>query len=136
MQSSPLAERASATCRSAPEPCWKRWRTEHDYGSIGIGRELSAVNLAASSAHDVLRANSGNEQGVRDERSMTAARQRFSAHRGDSILLRRTLHQARVFAVIGIAAKEGIPPASVGRIALGMANVGSRSNSQAGTLWD
>src|ERR1700728_2967220 len=103
MQSSPLAGRASASNtvpgrigrwrRRAPEPCWKRWRTEHDYGSIGIGRELSAVNLAASSAHDVLRANSGNEQGVRDERSMTAARQRFSAHRGDSILLRRTLHK-------------------------------------------
>jgi hypothetical protein len=58
---------------------------------------------------------------------MTAPRQRFSAHQGDSIFLRRpdrffeALHKFMRLHVIRIAAKGGISPASVGRIALGMA---------------
>ena len=84
------------------------------------------MKLAARSAHDVLRANSANKQGVSDKRPMAAPRHRFSAHQGDLILLSRldrffeALHKLVRLHVIRIAAKGGISPACVGRIALRM----------------
>ena len=84
------------------------------------------MNLAASSTHDVLGADSTNQQGISDERTMTAPRHRFGAHQDDSLLVRQ-LHQlvealrklGRLH-VVGITSKGGISPARVGRIALSM----------------
>lgn len=98
-----------------------------DRRAPNLGKRGESVNLAARSAHDVLRANSANKQGVSDEQPMAAPRQRFSAHQGDSILLSRldrffeALPKLARLHVIRIAAKGGISPASVGRIAPGMA---------------
>ena len=41
------------------------------------------MNLAASGTHDVLGADSTNQQGIGDERTMTTPRHRFGAHQGD-----------------------------------------------------
>src|SRR5258708_27359349 len=111
MRSSPPAERASVTCRSAPLQCWKRSRTGLEPPRISLAAALrvprilgricdrstpdfckrsESMNLAAGRAHDVLRANSANEQGIRDERPMTAPRQGFRAHQDNLILLRQS----------------------------------------------
>ncbi len=41
------------------------------------------MNMTSRWTHDVLRANSANEQGIGDERTMTAPRNRFNAHQHD-----------------------------------------------------
>ena len=98
-----------------------------DRRAPNLGKRGESVNLTARSAHDVLRANSANKQGVSDKRPMAAPRHSFSAHQGDLILLSRldrffeALHKLARLHVIGIASKGGISPACVGRIAPGMA---------------
>jgi len=98
-----------------------------DRRAPNLGKRGESVNLAARSAHDVLRANSAHKQGVSDERAMAAPGHRFSAHQGDLTLLSRldrrfdALRKLLRLHVIRIAAKGGISPASVGRIAPGMA---------------
>ena len=82
------------------------------------------MNLAASWTHDVLRADSMNQQGIGDERTMTAPGHRFSAHQGDPVLIRQldqffeALIKFRRLHVIRVTSKGGISPAHVGRIAL------------------
>ena len=82
------------------------------------------MNLAASWTHDVLRADSMNQQGICDERTMTAPRHCFSAHQCDPVVVRQlnqffeVLLKFRCLHVIRIASKGGISPAHIERIAL------------------
>jgi threonine dehydrogenase-like Zn-dependent dehydrogenase len=84
------------------------------------------MNLAASWTHDVLDADSANQQGIGDERTMTAPRHRFSTHQDDSALVRQAdqffeaLRKLGRLHVIGVTSKGGISPAHVVRIALRM----------------
>lgn len=50
------------------------------------------MNMAASRTHDVLSADSTNQQGVGDERTMTAPRHGFGAHRHNPLGLRNLEH--------------------------------------------
>ena len=101
------------------------------------------MNLTASWAHDVLGADSTNQQSISDERAMTAPRHRFSAHQDDPVLVRQTnqffeaLRKLGRLHVIGITSKGGISPAHVGRIPFRMTQAAEsrRMNiSQAGFL--
>ena len=47
------------------------------------------MNLGASGTHDVLGADSKNQQGIGDERTTTAPQHRFSEHQFDSLLIRQ-----------------------------------------------
>ena len=84
------------------------------------------MNLAASWTHDVLGADSTNQQGIGDERTMTAPRHRFGAHQYDSLLVRQpdqfveALLKFRRLHVVGKTSKGGISPAQVHRIAPNM----------------
>ena len=84
------------------------------------------MNLAASWTHDVLGADSTNQQGIGDERAMTAPRHRFGAHQCDPVLVRQldqffeALLKFRRLHVIRITSKGSISPAHVERIALSM----------------
>ena len=84
------------------------------------------MNLATSWTHDVLGADSTNQQGIGDERTMTAPRHRFSAHQHDSGLSRQldqffeALLKFRRLHVICIPSKGGISPACIDRIAPSM----------------
>src|ERR1017187_9162307 len=84
------------------------------------------MNLAASWTHDVLGANSTNQQGIGDERAMAAPRHGFSAHQGDSVVVRQadqffeSLGELGRLHVISITSKGSISPAHVERIALRM----------------
>ncbi len=97
-----------------------------DRGASDFGERRQGMSLAASRAHDVLGADSANEQGVRDERAMTAPGQRFRAHQCDPVLLRQPYQfneislEFRLLHVIRETSKRGISPAHVGRIAQGM----------------
>ncbi len=81
------------------------------------------MNLATSWTHDVLGANSTDQQGIGDERAMTTPWQRFSAHQGDSLLVRQPDQfveaplKLRRLHVIRITSKGGIAPTQVERIA-------------------
>src|ERR1035437_633426 len=101
------------------------------------------MNLTASCTHDVLGADSTNQQGIGDERAMTAPRHRFSAHQDDSVLVRQAdqffeaLRKLGRLHVIGIPSKGSIAPAYVERIALRMTQPAKSRHvniSQAGFL--
>ena len=89
------------------------------------GREH--VNLAASWTHDVLCANSPNQQSIGDERTMTAPRHRFSTHDCDLFVpgqldqFLETLLKLRRLHVIRVTPEGGISPPHIDRIALRMA---------------
>jgi len=84
------------------------------------------MNLAASWTHDVLGADSTNQQGIGNERTMTAPRHRFSAHQGDRLLVRpmdqffQALLKFRRLHIIRITSKGSIVPAQVDRSAPSM----------------
>ena len=84
------------------------------------------MNLAASWTHDVLGAESTNQQGIGDERAMTAPWHRFGAHDCDPFLLSQpdqffeALLKFWRLHVIRVTPKRGISPAHIGRIALRM----------------
>src|ERR1035437_1655800 len=84
------------------------------------------MNLAASGAHDVLGADSTNQQGVGNEGAMTTPRHRFSAHQCNSLLHRQleqfleALLKFRRLHVIRKTPKGGISPAHVDRIGMSM----------------
>ena len=67
-----------------------------------------------------------NQQGICDERTMTAPRHRFSAHQDDSVLVHQVDHFFEALRKLGrlhiirITSKGSIPPAHVVRIALRM----------------
>ena len=84
------------------------------------------MNLAASWAHDVLRADSTNQQGIGDERAMTSPGHCFSAHDDNPILLRQpdqflqALLKFGRLHVVRVTPKGGISPPHIERIALRM----------------
>ena len=84
------------------------------------------MNLAASGTHDVLGADSTNQQGIGDERTMTTPRHRLGAHQGDLLPVRQldqfvqALLKFRRLHVIRITPKGSIAPPRVERIALRM----------------
>ena len=84
------------------------------------------MNLAPSWTHDVLRADSMNQQGICDQRAMTAPGHCFGAHQCDPVLVRpldqffETLLKFGGLHVIRITSKGGISPACVERIGLSM----------------
>jgi hypothetical protein len=84
------------------------------------------MNLAASWIHAVLGADSTNQQGIGDERAMTAPKHRFGAHQYDSLLVRQldqfvdALLKFRRLHVIRITSKGSIAPAQVELIAPSM----------------
>lgn len=82
------------------------------------------MNLAASGAHDVLNAESANQQGVGDERTMTAPWHSFRAHQDNSALvceadqLFEALGKLRRLHVIRVTSKGGVSPPHVVGISL------------------
>jgi len=84
------------------------------------------MNLAASWTHDILGADSANQQGIGDERAMTAPWHRFGAHQCDPVLVRQpdqffeALLKFWCLHVIRVTPKGGISPAHIERIALRM----------------
>ena len=72
------------------------------------------MNLTASQAHDVLGAHSSNQQGIGDERTMTAPPHCFRAHQGNSVVVRKAdqffeaLCKLRSLHVVGINSQGGI----------------------------
>ena len=84
------------------------------------------MNLAASWTHDVLGADSTNQQGIGDERAMTAPWHRFGAHDCDPFLLSQpdqffeALFKFWRLHVIRVTPKGGISPTHIERIALPM----------------
>jgi len=85
------------------------------------------MNLAASWTHDILGADSTNQQGIGDERAMTAPWHRFGAHDCDPFLLSQpdqifeALFKFWGLHVIRITPKRGISPSHIERVALRMA---------------
>ena len=47
---------------------------------MDLGKRGEGVNRAPSQGHDVLSGNTSDQQGIRDERPMTAPWDRFGAH--------------------------------------------------------
>ena len=92
-------------------------------GAPDSGKGRERMNLSASRTHDVLGANTSNQQIIGDKRTMTAPRYGFSAHQNDAVLLCtanqffQALPEFRRLHVIGIPSKGGISPTHVGRIA-------------------
>ena len=84
------------------------------------------MNLAPRRTHDVFRVNSTNQQGICDEQTMTASRNRFGAHQHDLPLVREldrfveALRKLGRLHVIRITSKGGVPPAHVERIVFRM----------------
>jgi len=84
------------------------------------------MNLAACWTHDVLSADSTNEQGIGDKRTMTTPRHCLGAHQGDLLPVRQldqlvqALLEFRRLHVIRITPKGSITPTHVERIALRM----------------
>src|ERR1039457_345177 len=101
------------------------------------------MNLAASRTHDVLGADFTNQQGIGDERAMTAPWHRLGAHDCDPFLLSQpdqvfeALLEFWRLHVIRITPKGGISPAHIERIPLRMAQAAQSRQvniSQAGFL--
>ena len=90
-------------------------------------RRVQEVFSHAVCTHDVLGADSANQQGIGDERTMTATRHRFGAHQDDPFLVRQldqfveALLEFRRLHVIRIASKGSVAPAQVDRVAPSMA---------------
>ena len=84
------------------------------------------MRRGAGRAHDVLGLDAAHEQGIGDERAMAAPGQGLGAHQGKAVLARKQdqlleiLLELRRLHVIGIAAKRGVAPAAVDRVAPGM----------------
>ena len=84
------------------------------------------MNLAASWTHDVLGADPTNQQGIADERAMTAPWHRFGAHQCNPALVREldqffeALFKFWRLHVIRVTPKGGISPSRIERIALRM----------------
>ena len=84
------------------------------------------MNLAASWTHDFLHADSMNQQGICDKRTMTAPWNRFGTHQCDPVLVRQLDQffeaplKFRRLHIIRITSKGGISPAQVERIAMSM----------------
>ncbi len=84
------------------------------------------MNLAPSWADDVLRRDAAHQQGICDQRAMTAPWHRFGAHQRDPVLMRQLdqFFQAplefRRLHVIRIPSKGSVAPAPVERVALGV----------------
>ena len=80
------------------------------------------MNLASRRTHDVFRVNSTNQQGIGDERTMTAPRNRFGAHQDTTFGTCQVRDPLNVVGelwrlhVVGIAPKREIVPAGIGRI--------------------
>ena len=85
------------------------------------------MNLAASQTHDVLGADSTNQQGIGNKRAMALPWHRFGAHDCDLFLLSQpdqffeALLEFWRLHVIRVTPKGGIAPAHIERIALRMA---------------
>lgn len=101
------------------------------------------MSLAASWTHDILCVDSTNQQGIGDERAMTAPWHRFGAHDCDPFLPSQldqffeALFKFWRLHVIRITPKGGISPARIERIALRMAQAAQSRQvniSQAGFL--
>ena len=101
------------------------------------------MNLAASWTHDILSADSTNQQGIGNERAMTPPGHRLGAHDCDPFLLSQPDQFFEVLLkfwrlhVIRITPKGGISPAHIERIALPMtqaAQSGQVNVAQAGFL--
>ena len=101
------------------------------------------MNLAASCTHDVLGGDYTNQQGIGDERAMTAPWNRFGAHDCYPLLLSQpnqffeALLKFWGLHVIRVTPKGGISPSHIERIALRMAQAAQSRQvnvSQAGFL--
>ena len=114
-----------------------------DFGTAHLRERGESVRLSASFAHDVVHANSTNQQCVANERAMTAPRHGFRAHQCDPLpngqvndFVEISLEFRRLH-VIGVTAKGGISPPNIHRIALGVAQTAKAGHvnvSQAGFL--
>src|ERR1017187_1945361 len=84
-----------------------------------LGKGSKRMNLAASWTHDVLCADSPNQQSIRDERTMTTPRHRFSTHDRNLFLLGQLdqFFEARLkfgrLHIIRITSKGSIAPAHI-----------------------
>ena len=67
-----------------------------------------------------------DEQGIRDQRTMTTPRNRFGAHEGDPFPLGQPYQGLKIFNelprlhIIGKTAERGIAPGRIDRIGLGV----------------